>query len=99
MIDNLERTLRDDIHAASSISFAASNMVLTEVSGTRYTYYVNANGQYIRYETGGGTAVVAAHMKSVQVSDSDGLVVVRAILTDGEEVTVQCLLGGAMEQS
>ncbi|WP_067617589.1 hypothetical protein [Alicyclobacillus acidiphilus] len=99
MVDNLVRTVEMDVHAANGGSVFLSELVLQEMSGVQYTYFVNSSNQLIRSQAGGGTAVISAHVKSVQASVDDGIVNVTATWLNGKEVTVRCLLGEAMGQS
>ncbi|AEJ43815.1 hypothetical protein TC41_1899 [Alicyclobacillus acidocaldarius subsp. acidocaldarius Tc-4-1] len=53
----MRRVTLADVHASSSASAFGASLVLRELSGALYTYYLNANHQLVRVKAGGGTAV------------------------------------------
>jgi len=84
-IDGIHRVLTQDIHAATTCSTLGSNLLLNELNGTQYTYYVNREHEFIRYRTGGGTAVLALHVQSFQMKmEGGGILACQLTLTSGE---------------
>ncbi|MCF8563571.1 hypothetical protein LLE49_02315 [Alicyclobacillus tolerans] len=89
MSENLYRVLSEDVHAAASVSTLYGQLNLIDVNGGSYRYLVNRSGQYVRIKAGGGTAVLAQGIQSVQVTVSDSQVTLDVnTRTDGRE-TIQ----------
>lgn len=91
------RMLRQDIHAASSSSFLGDSLILYEINSKRYIYSVNAEHQLVRYQYGGGTAVISAHVQQMSVAQSGGIVLVTIQLDDGTKTTFAAQLGGHVQ--
>lgn len=91
----LERTISQDVHAASSGATLGSRLILYELTGATYSYDVNASHQVVRVERGGGTAVIGAHVMQMKVvSVTPSLVTVQFDFEDGEDTVVSAAFGG-----
>lgn len=94
MIASLSRTLRQNIHAASSCILSNGNLALYEHSGVEYIYLVNANHQVIRNQAGGGTAVISARVGALTATQMSGIVYIKVQLVDGTSANFSAQLGG-----
>lgn len=72
MFNSAQRIVREDVHAATSIGTIGEQLVLSTAGGIAYRYFVNAEGQYVRVQNGGGTTILAAGVRAVQVSSDAG---------------------------
>lgn len=74
MSANLQRVMAQDIHCSSSAGFMYNQLTLTSLDGKNFRYFVNQEGQLIRVQVGGGTAVLAEGIATFHVSLSGKLV-------------------------
>lgn len=88
------RTIEQDAHAAASANFTFGQLVLTMLDAKQYVYYVNAAHQMIRYQTGGGDAVISAHVAALTERVNGSLIHVTITLLDGEQFVFAAKIGG-----
>lgn len=67
MSTSVQRVLAQDVHRAASASVVFGQLNLNMLDGTSFRYAVNANGQLVRVQTGGGTAVIAEGLEKLDV--------------------------------
>ncbi len=98
VLDSVRRVTLEDAHAASSASAFGGSLVLREMSGALYTYYLNSNHQLVRVKAGGGTAVIATDVRAFsasQKSASTGWLLTISVQTmDGESLSWDVGNGG-----
>lgn len=68
MSSNVQRVLAQDVHRAATTTVLSNQLVLTTLDGTTFRYMVNSSGQFVRVQTGGGTAVIAEGIREVVVT-------------------------------
>ncbi|WP_236011302.1 hypothetical protein [Alicyclobacillus fructus] len=98
ILDSVRRVTVEDAHGASSASLSGGSLVLRELSGAIYTYYLNSNHQLVRVKVGGGTTVVATGVQSFSTSVrslSSGWVITVGVQTmDGQTLSWDVGNGG-----
>ena len=68
MSANLQRVMAQDIHCSSAAGFLYNQLTLTTLNGKNFRYFLNQEGQLIRVQSGGGTAVLAEGIAAFDVS-------------------------------
>jgi len=98
VLGSVRRVILEDAHAASSASAFGGSLVLREMSGAIYTYYLNPNCQLVRVKAGGGTAVIATDVRvfsTSQRSASTGWLLTISVQTmDGQSLSWDVGNGG-----
>lgn len=94
MLAAITRTVEQDAHASKGAQFSYGNLVLNQVSGLQFTYYVNGSGQLIRYQSSGGVAVIGSRVKKVTESIRGSYLQVRVTLNDGTNMLIGASFGG-----
>lgn len=79
-----ERVVTEDIHAATSASVSGGILYVTEAGGTQYRYDVNSKSQFVRYQSTGGTTVIAAGVSNLVASVSNQTVRMEIHLQNGQ---------------
>jgi len=83
MLGNVRRVLAADAHGAVKESVWSDTLQLTMADGTTYRYELSQRDQLVRVQAGGGTAVLAAHILSVQFVVQSAFVNVQLQTEDG----------------
>ncbi len=95
--DNAARVLSQDGHASSRVRATTNTLSLDLVNGDSYTYLVNAEGQLVRVQEGGGTSVLADGFASLNCAPERYGFSVKVTMLDGHEHTLHvCTIGGVM---
>lgn len=84
----MDRTWIQDIHSAVSVGIYDSTMDLSVTNGTEYRYWVNADGQLVRVQLGGGTTVMAVGVASMKPEFKNGEVICLVTFLNGYQQLV-----------
>ncbi len=91
VLDSVRRVTLEDVHAAVGASALSGTLMLREMSGAIYTYYLNSNHQLVRVKAGGGTAVIATGVRAFSASQksapSGWLLAISVQTEDGESLS------------
>lgn len=93
MFAAIARTMEQDAHASNGAQFLYGNLVLNQMSGLKFTYYVNANRQLIRYQSSGGVAVIGSRVKRVVETIHGQYLQICVTLSDGTSMVIGASFG------
>jgi len=93
MWSSVDRVIGEDTHGAVAASVVGGVLYLTEANGVESRYALNGIGQLVKVHlSGGGTAVLAIGVTTVQFSIIAGLLNLEVQFHDGE--SNQATFGG-----
>ncbi|RIV29151.1 hypothetical protein D2Q93_00820 [Alicyclobacillaceae bacterium I2511] len=83
--ESVERVMAVDIHQALSIHPLKTSLDITTISQLQYHYGVNAHGQLVRTQVGGGTAVLCTGLKDVNFALDSATITIGGEFVNGSK--------------